>query len=77
MSYGTVSNTKTLSFIAIEDYDSVSVYVPEFEQLKGGFTCRVKYDGIKRYSDIEEQIQNISATIQTEIGYPFNEEKPE
>lgn len=73
--YGTVSNTKTLSFIAIEDYDSVSVYVPEFEQLKGGFTCRVKYDGIKRYSDIEEQIQNISATIQTEIGYPFKEEK--
>ena len=56
-SHGNIYNTGTLSFIAVDDYDSVNVYFPDGST--GNVTVKVRIGNKERFENIENKAEQI------------------
>ena len=59
--YGDIQNTGTLSFIAVDDYDSVNVFFPAGST--GNVTVKVRIGNKERFEDIENKVGQIAPVI--------------
>lgn len=73
---GNLNNSNpTLSYIASEDYEKgFSIFVRNYSSENGEFTCSAKYDGIKRFEDLNIKIEENTDVIKKEIGIPYTKE---